>query len=101
MRGPVGFLPVAVVAAMVPWTWMVAQPAAGAPASASVAKCLGQTVTISGTAGNDVINGTAGADVINALAGDDEVYGMDGDDVICLGPGDDFVDAGNGNDTMH
>jgi len=62
--------------------------------------CAGLTVTIAGTAGNDVISGTTGDDVIWADAGNDTVYGNAGNDTICLGPGNDTGYGGDGNDVI-
>jgi len=46
-----------------------------APAQATT--CNGLTVTISGTAGNDVISGTSGNDVIHGLGGNDPLAGIE------------------------
>src|SRR2546428_237505 len=62
---------------------------AQAVASAGTPKCHGQTATIVGTSGDDLIKGTSHADVIVGLGGNDVIYGYDGNDVICGGPGDD------------
>lgn len=80
------------------------------PAAAGEQRCAGFTVTITGTAGNDVIHGTSGRDVINAGRGADIVYGGGGSDIICGGrgpdtiyggPGDDFIKGGNSRDELH
>ena len=62
--------------------------------------CQGQTVTIYGTSGDDVIVGTPAADVIHAGKGNDQIFGLEGDDVICASAGNDFVEAGDGNDLV-
>ena len=64
----------------------------------ALALCNGQTATITGTNGNDVINGTAGVDVIEALNGDDTINGLGANDVICAGDGYDTIVGGAGND---
>lgn len=62
--------------------------------------CFGKPVTISGTAGNDVLEGTPGNDVIAGWAGNDTIMGGGGDDLICAGPGTDFVDGQSGADRI-
>src|SRR5215213_5119011 len=56
---------------------------------AATYSCFGNTATIVGTAGNDVIRGTAGRDVIRALAGNDVVYAAGGGDLVCGDKGND------------
>lgn len=56
---------------------------------------FGQTATIIGTSGDDVIIGTAGNDVIVGGDGDDRIAGREGDDRVCSGPGDDDVRGGS------
>ncbi len=73
--------------------------AAPAPALAQ-STCNGLAVTITGTAGDDVLVGTARDDVIAALGGNDRVSGLDGDDTVCPGMGDDTLDGGPGRDTL-
>jgi uncharacterized delta-60 repeat protein len=63
-----------------------------------LARCLGQTVTISATAEKDRVIGSPQRDVIAATDGDDIVLGRGGNDLICAGPGDDRVRAGDGAD---
>jgi uncharacterized repeat protein (TIGR01451 family) len=63
-------------------------------------KCDGQTATIVGTAGPDVIFGTVGDDVVFADAGDDLVFGFAGGDFICGGPGTDVLRGGRGSDAI-
>lgn len=70
-----------------------------APAIAQ-ASCMGQSVTISGTDGNDRIEGTAQADVIAGFAGNDVIIGLDGDDHICGGPGSDSLAGSKGDDVL-
>jgi TolB protein len=53
--------------------------------------CQGKVVTITGTAGNDVLTGTEGDDVIAGHGGDDVINGLDGADTICGGDGTDTV----------
>lgn len=73
--------------------------AAGAGAQTPIPKCLGETPTIIGTEGNDVLTGTDRDDVILGLGGDDILNGgPDGfaTDVICGGEGNDVLNAGDG-----
>jgi Ca2+-binding RTX toxin-like protein len=63
-------------------------------------QCGGQSATIVGTAGDDVLAGTTGADVIVALAGHDRIRGRGGNDVICAGVGNDTVVVGDGDDSV-
>ena len=69
-------------------------------AGAQAQLCDGQPVTITGTAGDDVLEGTAGADVIFAAQGDDIIFGFGGDDIICAGQGNDIVMGGQGFDVI-
>jgi Ca2+-binding RTX toxin-like protein len=64
------------------------------------ATCLGQAVTIRGTAGPDVLVGTAGVDVIHGYGGADRLDGVNGNDLICGGDGGDLVYGGNGADRV-
>jgi Tol biopolymer transport system component len=69
------------------------------PAAAG-AECGGETATIVGTAGADVIAGTSGRDVVAGLGGDDTVRGARGSDLICGGRGDDRLRGGRGRDAL-
>jgi Ca2+-binding RTX toxin-like protein len=62
--------------------------------------CLGQTATILGDGGDDVLVGTAGSDVIVALSGDDVVRGRGGADLICGNGGKDHLLGKAGEDTI-
>ena len=62
--------------------------------------CLGSTVTILGTSGNDSLTGTSGQDVIAGLGGHDTIKGLGGNDKICGGDGNDSIGGNNGNDTL-
>lgn len=66
-----------------------------------VSLCAGQTPTIVGTSGDDVINGTNGKDVILALGGNDTINARGGDDIVCAGDGDDEVNGGDGADRIY
>jgi roadblock/LC7 domain-containing protein len=72
----------------------------GGGGGGAVIKCGGQTVTIAGTPGNDVIAGTPGKDVIAGLAGNDTIRGGGKRDVICGGRGRDRLGGGRGNDRI-
>jgi Ca2+-binding RTX toxin-like protein len=78
----------------------VSSLAFSAPAGAVSLKCQGQSATIVGTDGPELIVGTNGSDVISAGAGDDTIRGLDGNDFICAGAGDDLVNGGLGNDSV-
>lgn len=62
--------------------------------------CAGETATVVGTAGDDVLRGTSGRDVIAGLGGADVISGLEGRDLVCGGPGNDEVRAGAGADTL-
>ncbi|MDP9490627.1 MAG: hypothetical protein M3P42_00245 [Actinomycetota bacterium] len=73
--------------------------AAGAGAQTQIPKCLGDTATIIGTEGNDVLTGTDDDDVIVGLGGDDIINGGPegfATDALCGGEGNDVLNAGNG-----
>jgi Ca2+-binding RTX toxin-like protein len=63
--------------------------------------CLGQTPTIVGTEGADVLTGTDGPDVILSYEGNDVVNGLGGKDRICGSVGNDKLIGGKGNDRIH
>ena len=63
--------------------------------------CAGQSATIEGTTGNDVLVGTDSDDVIYAGTGHDLIDAGKGDDIICAGGGDDVVYAGPGTDVVY
>lgn len=62
--------------------------------------CEGETATIVGTSGNDVLPGTDGRDVIAGLGGNDEIQGLGGNDLICGNEGADRLSGGDGNDDI-
>lgn len=92
-RGTIGLIAVALLVSAL----LVAIPS---ESQAGVLKCDGKTVTITGTAGDDVINGTANADVIHGLGGNDTINGKGAGDTICGGGGDDVLRGGAGNDKI-
>ena len=63
--------------------------------------CNGETATIVGTAGHDLIVGTPGDDVIVGLDGNDHLHGGAGIDVICGGDGDDTLEGGAHYDDLY
>ena len=63
-------------------------------------RCLGERVTIVGTARDDVIVGTPRADVIDGHRGDDRIVGGSGDDTLCGGRGHDILRGGDGVDFL-
>ena len=69
-------------------------------ASAAPSQCQGETVTISGTSGDDKIIGTEGRDVIHAGGGNDAVRGRDGNDVLCGGGGNDNIFGDDDDDLL-
>lgn len=62
--------------------------------------CNGQTATVVGTDGDDVLVGTEKKDVIVALGGDDAVRGLGGADVICTASGADTIRGESGGDLV-
>jgi Ca2+-binding RTX toxin-like protein len=62
--------------------------------------CLGQSATLIGTSGNDVLTGTAAKDVIAGLSGNDRVSALGGKDVVCAGGGNDKANGGGGKDRL-
>ena len=73
--------------------------ASGAGAQTPIPKCLGDTATIIGTEGNDVLTGTDDDDVIVGLGGDDIINGGPegfATDALCGGEGNDVLNGGNG-----
>ncbi|HEX2296512.1 MAG TPA: calcium-binding protein [Actinomycetota bacterium] len=82
---------------------LVAASAYAGPGAASPGRgrtCLGERVTIAGTADADRLEGTDGRDVISGLDGDDVILGGDGNDRICGGPGADALDGRYGADRI-
>jgi Ca2+-binding RTX toxin-like protein len=75
-------------------------PVVSSPAAAAKPKCMGQTATIVGTNGPDIIVGTRKKDVIVAKAGEDTIHGNGGGDIICAGSGNDIVSGGGGKDKI-
>ncbi len=71
-----------------------------ANASVSLSVSAGSNV-INGTSGFNILFGTAANDLINALAGDDVVVAGAGNDTIYAGSGTDFVEAGYGDDLIY
>jgi Ca2+-binding RTX toxin-like protein len=67
-------------------------PAVAAP------MCFGDSATIAGTPGADILRGTPGADVIVGGGGNDTIRGLGGDDRICGGAGADVLAGGSGGD---
>lgn len=70
------------------------------PVLAAAPTCGGETATIVGTAGDDVLVGTPGPDVVVGLAGDDQLRGRGGDDLLCGGAGRDVLRGGSGADLL-
>lgn len=69
-------------------------------ATAAPDQCLGEDVTMQGSAADDLLTGTPGADVISAGRGWDVILGRGGNDVICGGVGSDRVRGGRGDDRL-
>lgn len=57
-------------------------------------------VSLTGTAGDDMLTGGAGNDTLNGGAGNDLLFGGKGDDLLIGGPGDDTLVGGEGRDTL-
>jgi Ca2+-binding RTX toxin-like protein len=68
--------------------------------AAAATTCLGRTVTISGTPGDDNLQGTNSIDVFDGLGGNDRINGLGGNDVMCGGPGNDSLRGDAGADTF-
>jgi Ca2+-binding RTX toxin-like protein len=68
------------------------------PTSQARGTCLGASVTLLGTDGDDDMTGTNGPDVIDGAGGDDVIKGLGGNDRLCGGGGDDSIDGGPGDD---
>ena len=64
-------------------------------------QCQGETATIMGTSGDDVLRGTPGRDVIMGLGGNDRIFGLGGNDLICGGAGRDYIAGGDGGDLIY
>jgi uncharacterized repeat protein (TIGR01451 family) len=62
--------------------------------------CGGQTATIVGTRGSDVLRGTGKRDVIKARGGNDQIRGLQRKDIVCAGGGNDTARGGGGGDTL-
>jgi uncharacterized repeat protein (TIGR01451 family) len=62
--------------------------------------CAGQTASIAGTSGPDVLVGTKKKDVIASLAGNDTIRGLAGNDLLCGGRGNDLVKGGADADVL-
>ena len=62
--------------------------------------CAGQTATVVGTGGADVLTGTDKRDVIKARGGNDTIRGLGRNDLVCAGGGNDTVKGGSGNDRL-
>ncbi|MFG6096422.1 hypothetical protein D0962_06615 [Leptolyngbyaceae cyanobacterium CCMR0082] len=58
------------------------------------------SVTLTGTSGNDILTGTSSDEILNALDGDDILRGRGGNDVLKGGLGRDTYYGGNGADTF-
>ena len=70
------------------------------PQQPTFVKCKGQTATLVGTNGNDVLTGTSGKNVIAGRGGNDRIAGLGGNDVVCGGGGRDRVNGGGGKDQL-
>ncbi|MCP3974957.1 MAG: calcium-binding protein [bacterium] len=92
-RGAVGLSTVALVFSAL----LIAIPS---PSSAAAVSCDGQTATIIGTSGDDILDGTSDRDVIAGLGGNDIITGLAGEDVLCGGSGDDEIRGGSDPDRM-
>lgn len=60
----------------------------------------GQSATLDGGAGNDVLLGSPGRDLLRGGDGDDVASGNDGADILFGGEGSDILNGGNGNDVL-
>jgi Ca2+-binding RTX toxin-like protein len=78
----------------------IALPVGSSASASHVPKCLDETPTVVGTAGDDVLVGTSDDDVIVGLGGNDTIDGLDGIDLICGNEGNDDIDGGPGIDGL-
>ena len=62
------------------------------------AECLGVTVTLVGTQGDDLLSAVRGAHGVLAFGGDDTVQLSRGNDAVCAGAGNDHVALNTGRD---
>src|SRR5262245_46569080 len=51
-------------------------------------------ITVTGTAGDDIIYGTDDADSLNGVGGSDQIFGLGGNDSFDGGAGNDIIFAG-------
>lgn len=70
------------------------------PAAVLATTCYGETATMVGDAGDNVLMGTAGDDVIQGNGGNDTIDGLGGNDLLCGGGGTDIIRGGPGHDTI-
>jgi len=61
---------------------------------------IGESMTVKGGAGDDVIWSNKGNNMLFGDAGNDRIVGMSGDDTIVGGAGNDSMHGGGGNDTF-
>lgn len=71
-----------------------------APPADQMYLCGGETPTMTGTPGRDILVGSAERDIISAGEGNDVIKGMGGNDTLCGGPGRDRILGGGGNDLI-
>jgi Ca2+-binding RTX toxin-like protein len=57
-------------------------------------------VTLTGTAGDDILEGDTANDSLTGLGGDDTLVGGEGNDSLVGGTGDDELNGGEGNDSL-
>ncbi|MDZ7855404.1 calcium-binding protein [Sphaerotilus sp.] len=62
----------------------------------TIADLLGMPLSVTGTAGDDLILGSDGLDNLSGLAGNDTIAGSSGDDTLSGGAGDDVLEDGEG-----
>ncbi len=60
----------------------------------------GESLTLIGTDGDDLLSGGAAADTLHGLGGNDTLLGGSGDDVLAAGDGNDRLEGGGGNDAL-
>jgi hypothetical protein len=62
---------------------------------------IGQPLSTTASAHNDLLTGTGGADTLDGRAGNDLLRGLAGADTLRGGDGSDLLDGGAGNDTLN
>jgi Ca2+-binding RTX toxin-like protein len=71
------------------------------PSGGSFGAVIGQVLSTTASANNDVLTGNANANTLSALAGNDKLVGLGAADTLNGGDGSDLLDGGTGNDRLN